>query len=167
MKMEVRDPFCKDDTKSEEESPCPPRADFKIDFEGQEGSAEMHPKTHTHKRRPTCHPPSRGPRHHGSNGSLNILRSAPPGEPSLTTMPAPRSPGHWIHRERNRKQHHTHVLCGGQGHQHRYQTGWEDAFMTSPRQANTLMGSDGEKKSYRFDWPRNALGGANKLYHLN
>lgn len=55
---------------------------------------------HTHKRKSTCHPPSRGHRHHGYNGSLNILISASPGEPSLTTMPVPRPAGHWIHCER-------------------------------------------------------------------
>ena len=55
---------------------------------------------YTHKRKSTCHPSSRGQRHHGSNGSLNILGSASPGEPSLTTMPAPRPPGHWIRCER-------------------------------------------------------------------
>lgn len=57
MKIEFRDLFLKDDTKSEEESPCPPRADVKTDFEGQQGGAEMHPKTHTQKKIHVTHLP--------------------------------------------------------------------------------------------------------------
>ena len=71
--------------KAKKEALAPPKAEAKA--KALKAKKAVLKGVHIHKkRRPTRHPPSRGPGHCNSGGRPNILGRAPPGETSLTTM---------------------------------------------------------------------------------
>ena len=78
--------------KAKKEAPAPPKAKAKA--KALKAKKVMLKGVHSHqkkkrrrrRKRSACHPPSGGLGHCGSEGSLNMLRRAPPGGTSLTTM---------------------------------------------------------------------------------
>lgn len=98
-----------DGASSEEGSPWPSRSwSQSKGFECKENSSERHPQPRK-RRRSTWHQPSDSLRHHVSEGSPNILREAPGGETSWTTLPSSSSP--WLPSQPWRRQKTTAHLC--------------------------------------------------------
>ena len=77
--------------KAKNEASAPPKAEAKAKALKVKKSVLKCVHSHKKKRIRTS-PPSGGPKHRGSGGSPNILRSALLGETNLTTMPSSNSP---------------------------------------------------------------------------
>ena len=100
--------FTKMAPKAKKEAPAPPKAEAKA--KALKAKKAVLKGVHSHKkRRSTHHPSSGGLRHCSLEGSLNILRRAPPGETSLTTVPSSSSP--WLLSQPWRRQKTTIHLC--------------------------------------------------------
>ncbi|ELW72810.1 60S ribosomal protein L23a [Tupaia chinensis] len=153
--------------KVKKEAPAPPKGEAKA--KSLKAKKAVLKGTH-------CHQPkikeeeedpylTRGPRFFGCKGSPNILRRAPPGETSLTTMPSSSSP--WTTKSAMIKIEFNKtivLIVDVKANKHQVKQAVKKLYGIHVAKVKTLIRPDGEKKVYVQLAPDcDALNVANKI----